>query len=412
MVGGFADMSKTEHVKSYADSARTSVIPVVTKGIGGTVAGSGANTQITSDVYTRSAKAFTFNAGMLVDFQTPQFNANSQQILLQTKNYNLKTFNTQTACINNWIRAQNINVNQAGYTYTYSEQEHKTASPLFLQQNSKAYQYSDYLKIQVGQTSALPISSIPLGNNYGKLDIGVIKDILFESKEGSIKLSSSNALSLISDSFLKMKGTGITISGSSGGIVKTIGELAFSTTGPMLFASDAALVLNTTSVMYLDAAVVVIGSSGFYKGLVDLDSNITEAIIESVGFESIDSLSSIGSTLSSQVSSALGAFSPGNLQSTISSALDIEGLTGNVLGSTISDMLSNNDYSDFINNLIPSSVLDSVLPVIGSSFDFQDYPDIKGIDPYTDANLNKPTSSAAAGGYSIPNATIKQEPYV
>jgi hypothetical protein len=272
------------------------------------------------------AKIQRFNCGVAFDVYAPQISHNANVSIHQAKNNHEQTFHTQISSINRWTRAQNINVLMGENNYRYIESQDFIGAGIHVDHISKNESYADYYRLQVGQSTKLPISlRSKVGSKYGIFELGAINDVKFTSRDKSISLDAKVGIGNMTDGTFNVDAKkGFHLESLMGGVIKTGGELLVNSTGPNIMGSSTLMALNSGGPIYIDAPVVYVGMSATLGGRVNLDavtSNLAPSFIDSIKGSLSNVLGSVvGGTLGDIVGdlpivSAAGALANGNFSS-------------------------------------------------------------------------------------------------
>lgn len=302
----------TEYEKSLLSGYGHLVSQLITEtdssGTGNTVSRS------SSAVHTEG-KSLNFKSATVFDIYSPNVSINSNQLVLQSKNSHTQTFHSQVSSVNNWVRAQNLSVNQSGNIYHYSSDRLYQTSSRFFSQTSKSTTYADSFSLQVGQDSGESIGAAS-NTDYGNMLFGSTKNILFASKEGLFNVDAKEGVGISSSNSINIKGTkSVSVSSTGTTSIRATGSTSVSSIGPTTISSTSLLTLTSLGVMYLDASIIFVGIGGAgAKPSVNLDA-----------------ATSVVGSATGQAVSAASSFTVSNVVGVVSNVLS-GNYTGAVMG--------------------------------------------------------------------------------
>ena len=416
--------------------------------VGKTLAATGQQFTISSDVKFDQAKAYRFNGAMLFDVLSPMVSFNTKTCIVQANDYHLQASNSRLTAINATTRVENINVLISHNNFQYAQGKLVIAAPVSLAQSDYHNLYASSGKFQFGQTTGLSLSnSSDLGDLYGKLEIGATKDITLVSQYGGMGTYVADKYSVDAQKNLTLKSGGsFALSAYAGGVIHSEATLALSS-AVVIASANTSMSISAKATMTINGGVIHLNSGQSLKPPVDLDglSDLTNADISLAG-------DNLDLTQATDLTNSLGTIDPSNITFTDSATLDTliaqgsvpptttladlntltaaitslgtvtnaadilsQAFKGNIsladVGTNLTQILAATNldagnYGEFLTNLVRGATEKTNLifgtPVItASGFTFDPFPLLTTLPLYDTTPMNNPTQGINSAGSSF-----------
>lgn len=406
-----------------------------------TLSVAGNQVDISSNTHYEEAKTFRYNAAVYWDLYAPQVTINSDQTVLQAKTLNIQAFHQQTSCVNNWIRAQNINTVQAESHYDFSTNEHFIGAPNLVIHSGSYLTYGDTIKIQAGNPNKQKVSDKSDGSRYGDFQIGAVNNVAITAMNGGVATFSNTFANTFAKDILLESQNKAVIRSKNGIGVKSLGEVSLLSGRQIVLASAAGIRLNTAGSLSLAATRVDMGLGGAMSAI-NLDIlDLAEELVESVAGSSlvvptnlinsaafIQGLPAVSQfTNFTNVIGNFNAFTPDSVMSFVGGLSDDDFMSavGGIAQGTITNVAKK--YTGIASQAIGlpglSGLVDSVIPQTpltpiqslfdpekGITFKFSQYPKLEGLENYLTAPVDEPKSYVdAANSIYAPFPTFHLE---
>lgn len=406
-----------DELQTYNRAFTVNAFDVLTK----TNSAAGRAVIASSDAHYEEAKSFRYNCASVWDLYSPQVSFNADQFNCQLKNYNLQSTQAVTTLVNGFTRATNLYAVESSSCYNYATQEYLIGAPVLVQQASKNISYGDYIKVQAGNTNQQRTSDIDVGDSYGHMHLGAINDVVINSENTGVTLTSKQHISGITegDIFFSSKGKGAFTTEYGFGL-NSGGEVSIGSDVSMTLSATAQIAINTEGYLRLDAKFINIGGMGsalepYNLDLINLASDLAQGVVTgdltsfldipgnimdySATF--IDALpEQLSGIVQSTTTSLFNSLTPGSLQTFIQ-GLGTDQWLQNIGGLALANTTASlSDFGSAIFGAIPFlGTAQSVFNrYTGVGFNYDNYPRLKPIDPPVLAPVAEPKASVIIDG--------------
>lgn len=374
-----------------------------------------------SDAHYQEAKSFRYNSSTVWDLYSPQVSLNADQFNGQFKSHNLQATQSVATLVNGFTRATNLHAIEANSIYNYATNEYLVGAPTLVQQAAKNISYGDYIKIQAGNPDQQHVADVELGDYYGQIQIGAIKDVVISSDTEGITLTSSQHISQITEGDVLVSSQGKAAITAEYGIgIKSTGEVAIGSDAALVLSAGGGLTINTQGYMRMDASFISIGGVGsglepFNLDLVNIASDLAQSAISgdltsfldipgnildySATF--IDALpEQLSGIVESTTTSLFNSLTPGSLQNFIKD-LGTDQWLQNIGGLALSNATANlPQFGSSLIGAIPflGTAQSAFNRYTGLGFTFDTFPRLQAIDSPEFAAVADPKPSIVLDG--------------
>ena len=378
-----------------------------------------------SDAHYEEAKSYRYNSCTVWDLYSPQTTINTDQLNFQSKSLNTQSTQAVSTLVNSFTRATNLYAVEADSHYTYATTECFTAAPVIVNQASKQLMYGDHLKLQAGKDDQQPVSSLSVGQSYGKLEVGAINDLTLTSENKGVLLNGKSHLSLFTDGDIlldaKQKAA---ITTKYGFGIKSDGEVAISTGSQLVFSARYGVVINGGGVLSIDGTFINIGGAGSALEPINLDViSLTAQLGQTILDGDLTSLLQIPASISNYSAAFISAL-PSQISGIIQSQTIplFNSLTAGNLQNFV-EGFGTDQWLENIGGILPANVFSSAaqfgnsllgaVPFVGAAqqafnrydglnYTFDEYPRLEEIESPEFAPVAEPTPAIVIDGNRYP----------
>lgn len=408
-----------KELQTYNSAFTANTFEVLTKGI----TAAGRTVVASSDSHYQEARAFRYNSSTVWDLYSPQISLNADQFNAQAKNYNVQAAQAVSTLVNGFTRATNLYAVESNSIYSYATYEHLTGAPVIVQEATKNINYGDYVKIQAGKLSEDPISDEEIDDNYGRMQLGSIYDLTLSSKKGGVTFTGPGHISSVTqgDLFFSAGGKAAIVADKGIGI-RSDREISIGTDTSLLLSADSEIIINSRDHLRIDAKYISIGTNGasldpFNLDLINLASDLAQSAfnddynsflnipdsIKDYTATFIDALpEQLSGIVESSTTSLFNSLTPGSLQKFIK-GMGTDQWLQNIGGVALGNATANlPQFGPAILGALPFLGLAQTAfnRYTGIGFKFDNYPELKPIDPPEFADISEPKASVVVDGNS------------
>jgi hypothetical protein len=328
--------------------------------------GSGHSFSKSSTIKQEEAHSFRFNSGAVIDFYSPSMYTRCEDFTVQGKSYLSVTDLNRQVSTYSWRRAQKLSVLQTKIDinyctdslYSYGNDTYRVSSNLLEQADQAKIQVKEELGLLVGQFNS------KINNNWvvraGKL-------VWQESEESTYLVSGKNVfISSKGENHITSKGETNLVAGST-----------------MYLSSTTSTSISSGGVLSLSGSMVHIGTGGFSRPILNLDSKKILGGVNSLSSLGISSLSSTAAMTASGL-----AINPLSAVNVVTKATEQIGLSE--LSSFLPSETANKELGSVEKSALTSSVSSETLNLKALG--------LGKVDSNTASKLSFEVAKAAASG--------------